>query len=1163
MEGLLKNQHGKRKRVKRGGRKHNKSEPLVIFSSNAAGLKLKAHSLKNVIQELNVGIFTIQETHFPKKGNFKHQNFEIFEAIRSKEKGGTMVGAHKALNPVLIQDYSEDFELIVIEIKIRDKEIRIMTGYGPQESWNEVDRIPFFVSLEKEISKAELLGKSIIIEMDSNSKLGKEYISKDPHNQSQNGRILAGIIDRHGLIVANGLDNKCIGAITRSRATKEGDEKSIIDHVIISEDLRNDLESLKIDEENEHALNKVVKTNKGVKKTKSDHNPLISTFQLRWNSRIKAKRIEIYNLKNVSCQEKFKKLTENGTYLSEVFENEDINKCTEMFLNRLTKVIKRAFNKIRIKEKPDDEEIELNTKRKQLKHKNDEKSKSELEIIEQKLAEKYSTKNYNIIKEEVANIKVEEGGLNSGHLWRLKKKLSPRCRDPPTAMMDKNGVLHTSAHEIEDIALETYQNRLRNREIKDELKHIKDYKEKLCMMRLEKAKRNKTTPWTKEQLEVVLKRLKKNKSRDPMGMANELFSNAVAGDDLKNAVLKLMNRIKEEQIFPEALELCNISSIYKNKNNKNDFENYRGIFRVPILRTILDRLIYEDEYQNIDNNLTDSNVGARRGRNIRDNIFVLNAINNSVTKGKSPDVDIQVFDIEKCFDALWMQECINDLFDSGFQNDKLSLLFLENQNAQIAIKTPQGVSKRKSIKNIIMQGTVWGSLFCTATMDKLGKKVYENKELLYKYKEKVEIPTLGMVDDILSIQKCSMDSVKANSVINAFVEMKKLTLSKNKCQRIHIKNKQNKNMKCPTLKVHESEMGDSVKQKYLGDIIEKSGKIRATIEDRQKKGFAIVAEILAILEEIPLGKHKMEIGLHLRQAMLLNGILFNSEAWHDISEDEIRKLEKVDEYLLRSLVKAHSKVPLEFLYLEAGATPVRFVISCRRILYLQNILKRPENELIKRVYKAQQQDAVPGDFVQLVKEDLKVIGINNSESYIEQTSTKLFKSEVKKKVQEAAFKYLKNLQSKHSKTCNIQYKEFKTQNYMTTPIFSNNEVNLLHALRSRMVNVKMNFKSKYRDLSCPLCSSHEDDQSNVLTCKVLKGKNISYEAANNKSVYEDIFKETGKQKEVTHLFQILLNIRKEEEEKRTSCGTAPSIPYGMLENSENIQTSIVHYFSGK
>ena len=55
----------------------------------------------------------------------------------------------------------------------------------------------------------------------------------------------------------------------------------------------------------------------------------------------------------------------------------------------------------------------------------------------------------------------------------------------------------------------------------------------------------------------------------------------------------------------------------------------------------------------------------------------------------------------------------------------------------------------------------------------------------------------------------------------------------------------------------------------------------------------------------------MEIGLKLRQVMLMNGILYNSEAWHSISETEIRLLEKVDEYLLRALVKAHPKTPLE------------------------------------------------------------------------------------------------------------------------------------------------------------------------------------------------------------------------------------------------------------
>ena len=196
-----------------------------------------------------------------------------------------------------------------------------------------------------------------------------------------------------------------------------------------------------------------------------------------------------------------------------------------------------------------------------------------------------------------------------------------------------------------------------------------------------------------DQLVVVLKYLKRNKSRDPLGYANEIFKNDVAGEDLKKAILLLMNKIKAEQKYPEALELCDISSIYKNKGARNNFENYRGIFRVPILRTILDRLIYNDEYATIDRNLSDSNVGARRNRNIRDNIFVVNAIQNSIINGEEDPVDMQVVDVEKCFDGLWVEECINDIYDAGLDNDKLNLLYLENQNAK-----SQSKQKTKNLK---------------------------------------------------------------------------------------------------------------------------------------------------------------------------------------------------------------------------------------------------------------------------------------------------------------------------------------------------------------------------------------------------------------------------------------------------------------------------------
>ena len=95
----------------------------------------------------------------------------------------------------------------------------------------------------------------------------------------------------------------------------------------------------------------------------------------------------------------------------------------------------------------------------------------------------------------------------------------------------------------------------------------------------------------------------------------------------------------------------------------------------------------------------------------------------------------------------------------------------------------------------------------------------------------------------------------------------------------------------------------------------------------------VVADILAILEEVPLGKHKLEIGLLLRQALFLNGILYNSEAWSTFSEKDIESIEKIDEYLLRSLLKGHSKAPLEMLHLETGTLPVKYIIAMRRLLY--------------------------------------------------------------------------------------------------------------------------------------------------------------------------------------------------------------------------------------
>ena len=66
------------------------------------------------------------------------------------------------------------------------------------------------------------------------------------------------------------------------------------------------------------------------------------------------------------------------------------------------------------------------------------------------------------------------------------------------------------------------------------------------------------------------------------------------------------------------MDLANNCAIYKGRGDVNDLDSDRGIFLVSIFRTILMK------YSIIDQSMSDSNIGARKNKNIRNHIFVVN-----------------------------------------------------------------------------------------------------------------------------------------------------------------------------------------------------------------------------------------------------------------------------------------------------------------------------------------------------------------------------------------------------------------------------------------------------------------------------------------------------------------------------------------------------------
>ena len=75
--------------------------------------------------------------------------------------------------------------------------------------------------------------------------------------------------------------------------------------------------------------------------------------------------------------------------------------------------------------------------------------------------------------------------------------------------------------------------------------------------------------------------------------------------------------------------------------------------------------------------------------------------------------------------------------------------------------------------------------------------------------------------------------------------------------------------------------------KYWGNILSSKGGTYDTIEDRRKKGWGKISQIMGIIEEVDMGTNRVEAGLLLRQSNLVNSLLYCAESWSGVTEKQL------------------------------------------------------------------------------------------------------------------------------------------------------------------------------------------------------------------------------------------------------------------------------------
>ena len=565
--------------------------------------------------------------------------------------------------------------------------------------------------------------------------------------------------------------------------------------------------------------------------------------------------------------------------------------------------------------------------------------------------------------------------------------------------------------------------------------------------------------------------------------------------------------MKIENYYPDFMRKADVTTIYKGKGSRTDLNNDRGVFVVSVFRSLLMKLIYKDIYKIIDKSMGDSQIGSRKNMNIRNHIWVLNSIICDVnsSKNKTP-IDILIYDYKQCFDSLWLEECLNDMYEGGFRNDELNLLYSANNIVKVAVRTPVGKTSTEDIYNAVIQGDVFGPILCSKQVETFAKECLEDDKYLYKYKNEVVIPPLSMVDDLLCVSECGYKTAMLNSFLKCKTSTKKLQFGIDKCKKMHAGKSheefkclpvyvdkwaeiENKNDDTGVIEIKDVFVGEEVMEntssdKYLGDIISKDGRNSLNIKARVSKGRGIIKRIMNILSCIPFGKLFYQIAILLRNSLLVSSILCNSEAWFNLTKADLNMIETIDLEFLRKILKAPISTPKEILFLELGVLPLREVIKQRRLNFLFYIIQQKSESMVKRVFESQQKNRTKNDWISTVLKDMEQLELDVTFADIQKMSKGEWKTIVKRSIIQKALQNLIEIKQTHSKVMQLNYEKLEMQSYFLPNKLecSREEIQMIFKLRRNMTNVKMNMKKLSKTHECSMCLKENETQEHIYTC---------------------------------------------------------------------------------
>ena len=676
--------------------------------------------------------------------------------------------------------------------------------------------------------------------------------------------------------------------------------------------------------------------------------------------------------------------------------------------------------------------------------------------------------------QRVANsIKGENDRINENAFWVYKRRMRGKKCEQKTAMITNTGEMTEDEQSIKNVYMDFYKTLLstKNATTAEEIEAEKNVNRTFRIIEAIALNQNPIEIKAEHIVEVV-KKLSRRKAGDRQEWTNELILEG--GDEMIKSIQHMFKAIVRTQKIPEQWSCMKIKTIHK-KGSKMVMDNKRGLFLTNVLSKVFERVL--DKITSDSVRMSEYQCGGQRNRGTMDNMVMMRAVldNNARLNKKTY---CYFADAYKCFDKLWLKDCLVEMWRAGMREREVMLIYELNRQADIVIETPVGVTKSIKVDEIVKQGTVFGPKLCCISTE----KVNSIKNIIStSISPDLCLGAPVYVDDILGVG--SVGTVQRVIRNTREMEVKKKFRFSAKKSKYMVINTGHDKLKSVNESINDGEIEKTDEYKYLGWWFNEKNSADRQVTELESKLDYMVREIQISGSWNRVGQADAQIQLMLYKKIVVPTLLYNMETASNMKKGEYERLEKMQGKALRRICELPASTPYWGILAELGVYPLEFVIHQKRLMLYHNIMNSGNQRIAKQIIMQQNKDKRENGLQQEIHGSAKVLMIKDEWLDNYKMSKAEWKRMVNSGVQKKLDKELERMKKIMKKMRHIKKTRFKESAYV--PKCSIRELSEVLRVKLNMTKLRCNYGKQEQ---CKFCSVAQESTEHMIDCEEVRKK---------------------------------------------------------------------------